>query len=296
MLGSHDPAAGASRLRRHPGATARQRPHDRHRRRCRDHDRAGARGALDGRRPVAAHLRRGARRPRPRRRAVPGGRRAPGRAAGRRRGGRPHAEHPLDAGPRRSHRAAAARRPRRGADRNAPVRTDGSGPARRRRGARAQPRARLRARRRLDGARGRGRLAVVGLAIVPSQPRYPRCNPGVAWVTRPTFERIATDRAAWRWREAVRLADPAGADAFAARASATSRPASPPPGSSASRPGSSSAEEALRDAEPVQLVVTVFGALLLADAFVVVGILVGARPPTSGATSGCSRRRASRRA
>jgi hypothetical protein len=58
-------------------------------------------------------------------------------------------------------------------------------------------------------------LPVVGTAISPSQPRYPRSNPGLAWVTRAAFERIERDRNRWTWTQAVRLSDPATAPAFA---------------------------------------------------------------------------------
>jgi putative ABC transport system permease protein len=71
--------------------------------------------------------------------------------------------------------------------------------------------------------RGSVELPVLGTAVVPSQPRYPRRNPGLAWVTRATLEEIEPDRARWRWTEALRLDDAAAAAGFTERA-ATSLP------------------------------------------------------------------------
>jgi putative ABC transport system permease protein len=125
--------------------------------------------------------------------------------------------------------------------------------------------------------RGSIDLPVLGTAVVPSQPRYPRSKPGLAWVTRATLERIEPDRARWRWSEAVRLADPSAAAAFIERAAA-GFPAT------ASRSGALSFEtwqdqrnNALGDAQGTQVIVTMFTILLLIVAFVVVGILAGAR-------------------
>jgi putative ABC transport system permease protein len=51
-------------------------------------------------------------------------------------------------------------------------------------------------------------LPVIGTAISPSQPRYPRSNPGVGWVSRATLARIVPDRDRWNWTQAIRLRDP----------------------------------------------------------------------------------------
>jgi putative ABC transport system permease protein len=125
--------------------------------------------------------------------------------------------------------------------------------------------------------RGSIDLPVLGTAVVPSQPRYPRRRPGLAWVTRATLERIEPDRARWGWSEAVRLADPTAAAAFTDRAAA-GLPAT------ASRSGplyfetwQDQRDNALGDAQGTQVIVTMFTILLLIVAFVVVGILVGAR-------------------
>jgi putative ABC transport system permease protein len=125
-----------------------------------------------------------------------------------------------------------------------------------------------------DGSIG---VPVLGTAVVPSQARYPRSNPGLAWVTRTALARVEPDRARWRWTEAVRLADPSAAAAFSDRAAARF------PGT-ASRAGAVSFEtwqaqrdNALGDAQGTQVVVTLFTILLLVVAFIVVGILVGAR-------------------
>ncbi len=122
----------------------------------------------------------------------------------------------------------------------------------------------------VTGARGSIDLPVLGTAVVPSQPRYPRRNPGLAWVTPTTLERVEPDRTLWRWTQALRLANPSAAAAFTEQAAA-------------GIPGLSfetwqvQRDFALADAQPVQVIVTTFTILLLIVAFVVVGILVGAR-------------------
>ena len=129
----------------------------------------------------------------------------------------------------------------------------------------------------LTSRRGSIEIPVLGTAVVPSQPRYPRRRPGLAWVTRATLDRIEPDRARWSWSEAVRLADPSAAAAFTERAAA-GLPAT------ASRSGplyfetwQNQRDNALGDAQGTQVIVTIFTVLLLIVAFVVVGILVGAR-------------------
>jgi ABC-type antimicrobial peptide transport system permease subunit len=132
---------------------------------------------------------------------------------------------------------------------------------------------------------GRVELPVVGTAILPSQPRYPRHNPGLAWVTRATLERIAPNRDRWIWTQAIRLKDPATTPAFAERATASMASSSPSSASSASSPPGSvlvrtwqdQREDALRDAEPIQIILTTYTIVLLVVVFAVVAILVGAR-------------------
>ena len=129
-------------------------------------------------------------------------------------------------------------------------------------------------------SRGRDRsieIPVLGTAVVPSQARYPRSKPGLTWVTRAMLGRVEPDRARWRWSEAVRVADPSAAAAFTERAAA-GLPAS------VSRSGALSFEtwqnqrdNALGDAQGTQVIVTIFTILLLIVAFVVVGVLAGAR-------------------
>jgi ABC-type lipoprotein release transport system permease subunit len=116
-------------------------------------------------------------------------------------------------------------------------------------------------------------LPVLGTAVVPSQPRYPRRNPGLAWVSRTTLERVEPDRARWRWSEAVRLADPSHAAAFTRRA-ATSLTGSE---NVFFETRQTQRDNALGDAQGTQVIVTMFTVALLIVAFVVVGILAGAR-------------------
>jgi ABC-type lipoprotein release transport system permease subunit len=120
--------------------------------------------------------------------------------------------------------------------------------------------------------RGSIDLPVLGTAVVPSQPRYPRRNPGLAWVTPATLERVEPDRTRWRWTEALRLANPSEAAAFAERAATTVRSCD-----LCFETWQDQRDYALGDAQPVQVIVTMFTILLLTVAFVIVGILVGAR-------------------
>jgi putative ABC transport system permease protein len=111
-------------------------------------------------------------------------------------------------------------------------------------------------------------LPVAGTAILPSQPRYPRSNPGLAWVTRDTLERIEPDRGRWRWIEAIRLTNPAAAPAFAASVSTLDPSA---------ETWEDQRAEALREAQPMQLILTTYTIVLLVIVFAIVAILVGAR-------------------
>ena len=124
----------------------------------------------------------------------------------------------------------------------------------------------------VTSGRGSIDLPVLGTAVVPSQPRYPRRNPGLAWVTPATLERVEPDRTRWRWTEALRLANPSAAAAFTEQAAITLRS-----GDLSFETWQVQRDYALGDAQPIQVIVTTFTILLLIVAFVVVGILVGAR-------------------
>jgi ABC-type lipoprotein release transport system permease subunit len=129
----------------------------------------------------------------------------------------------------------------------------------------------------LTTRRGSFDLPILGTAVVPSQPRYPRRNPGLAWVTRTTLERIEPDRTSWRWTEAVRLANPSRAAAFIERAAAGLSPTTLRSGPLYFESWQAQRSNALADAQPIELIVTTYTLLLLVVAFVVIGILVGAR-------------------
>ena len=129
----------------------------------------------------------------------------------------------------------------------------------------------------VTSSRGSIDLPVLGTAVVPSQPRYPRRNPGLAWVTPATLERIEPDRTRWRWTEAVRLADPSAAAAFSERAAAGLSPTTLRTGPLYFESWTEQRDNALADAQPIELIVTTYTILLLLVAFAVVGILVGAR-------------------
>jgi ABC-type lipoprotein release transport system permease subunit len=125
---------------------------------------------------------------------------------------------------------------------------------------------------RLAAAGGRIELPVLGTAISPSQPRYPRSNPGLAWVTRATLERIEPDRSRWSWDQAIRLPNAAAAPAFAASATA-----SLPAGAASVVTWEDQRAEALREAQPIGIILTTYTIVLLVVVFAVVAILVGAR-------------------
>ena len=129
----------------------------------------------------------------------------------------------------------------------------------------------------LTTERGSIELPVLGTAVVPSQPRYPRRNPGLAWITRATLERIEPDRTVWRWTQALRLANPSAAAAFTERAATVVPAATLQSGALYLESWQDQRANALADAQPIELIVTTYTILLLIVAFVVVGILVGAR-------------------
>jgi ABC-type lipoprotein release transport system permease subunit len=129
----------------------------------------------------------------------------------------------------------------------------------------------------VTGEHGSVEVPVLGTAVVPSQARYPRSKPGLAWVTRATFAQVEPDRERWRWLEAVRLADPSTAAAFTARAAAALPESASGSGNLSFEAWQDQRDAALGDAQGTQVIVTMFTVLLLVVAFVVVGILVGAR-------------------
>ncbi len=124
---------------------------------------------------------------------------------------------------------------------------------------------------RIAAAGGPVELPVLGTAILPSQPRYPRSNPGLAWVTPATLARIEPDRSRWTWTQAVRLTDASAAPAFAARAAASAS------ADDAFLTWQDQRAEALREAQPAMIILTTYTILLLVVVFAVVAILVGAR-------------------
>lgn len=120
-------------------------------------------------------------------------------------------------------------------------------------------------------------LPVVGTAVLPSQPRYPRHNPGLAWVSRAVLARVEPDPDRWRWSEAVRLSDPTAAAALVERAAAAFPDAVRRSGEVSLSTWQAQRNEALLDAQATQIILTTFALLLLFVSFAVVGILVGAR-------------------
>lgn len=123
------------------------------------------------------------------------------------------------------------------------------------------------------GARHVGQ-SVVGTAVVPSQGRYPRVNPGVAWVSPSTLRLVQPDQRDWRWVAGLRLADPDAAGAVAASILDES-----PPGTVVATTWPEQRADVLKDAQPFQLLLTMYAMILLVVAFAVATILVGARSP-----------------
>jgi putative ABC transport system permease protein len=122
---------------------------------------------------------------------------------------------------------------------------------------------------------GAVRLTVVGTAVSPSQPRYPRSNPGLGWVSRETLQRIQPAQDRWAWTQPVRLTDPAAAPAFASAAA----DALPRSGDESSTVISwqEQRDDALLDSQPITIVLGMFTILLLAVVVAVIGILTAAR-------------------
>jgi hypothetical protein len=114
---------------------------------------------------------------------------------------------------------------------------------------------------RLTGSAGDVTLSVVGTAILPSQARYPRSNPGVAWVSLPTLEQLQPDRDQWTWVQALRLADPASAGAVADSVLVGS-----PTRNVYVQTWEDQRDLALQEAAPLQLILTTYTAVLLAVA------------------------------
>jgi putative ABC transport system permease protein len=124
----------------------------------------------------------------------------------------------------------------------------------------------------LQGAGGSLQLEIDGTAVLPSRARYPRHDPGLAWVTRDTLERLVPNTSEWLWTQAVRLHRPAAADAFVASLATQFEP-----GQAVFATRESQRDEALLDSQPITLVVTAYALMLLVVVFAVVVILVGAR-------------------
>jgi ABC-type lipoprotein release transport system permease subunit len=120
-------------------------------------------------------------------------------------------------------------------------------------------------------------LAVVGTAISPSQPRYPRHNPGLGWVSRDILQRIQPDQNRWVWTQPVRLADPAAAPDFVNASVAALPMAEVQAGRIHVAGWQDQRDEALLDSQPITIVLGMFTILLLTVVFAVIGILAAAR-------------------
>jgi putative ABC transport system permease protein len=118
---------------------------------------------------------------------------------------------------------------------------------------------------------GDDELRVVGTAVLPNVARYPRSNPGVAWVDRSTFDALRAHGDLESWTVALRLADPGAAPRVAGSILAHE------PRGSSTQSWQDQRSMALMDAQPLQLILAMYTVVLLAVVFAVVAILVGAR-------------------
>jgi putative ABC transport system permease protein len=120
-------------------------------------------------------------------------------------------------------------------------------------------------------------LKVVGTAVSPSQPRYPRSNPGLAWVSRDALQRIQPDQHRWAWTQPVRLAHPAAAPQFVNAALAALPAAAGHDSGIAIVSWQEQRDAALLDSQPITVILGMFTILLLTVVFAVTGILTAAR-------------------
>jgi putative ABC transport system permease protein len=115
-------------------------------------------------------------------------------------------------------------------------------------------------------------LPVIGMAISPSQSRYPRSNPGLGWVTETSLDQIEPDRSNWHWQQAIRLADPSLATAFAGKIAAAF-----PTASFYAQTWQEQRNDALNDSSATRLILTTYTVLLLMVLYSVTAILVSER-------------------
>jgi ABC-type antimicrobial peptide transport system permease subunit len=116
------------------------------------------------------------------------------------------------------------------------------------------------------------RLPVIGIAISPSQPRYPRQTPGVGWITEDKLSQIVPDRSRWHWLQTIRLQDPESASAFAEQAAGTF-----PSKLLDFLTWQEQRAEALNDASVINIIVIAYTVLLLIVLYSITTILVGER-------------------
>jgi putative ABC transport system permease protein len=120
-------------------------------------------------------------------------------------------------------------------------------------------------------------LTVVGTAVSPSQARYPRSNPGLAWVSRDNLQRIQPDQDRWQWAQPVRLAGPEAAPEFVNTAVASLPAADAQAGEIQVISWQEQRDNALLDSQPITVILGMFTILLLTVVFAVIGILSAAR-------------------
>jgi len=125
---------------------------------------------------------------------------------------------------------------------------------------------------RLQAPSGPVDLNVVGTAISPSVSRYPRQNPGLAWVSRSTLEAVQPDSSQWNWLAPIRLVDPTLERAFADDVFRSF-----PPRTVYTITAGEQRENTLIETQPTSLILTTYTIVILLVVFTVIGILIGAR-------------------
>jgi putative ABC transport system permease protein len=121
-------------------------------------------------------------------------------------------------------------------------------------------------------ASGLATLATVGTAVIPSQSRFPRQTPGLAWVSRSDLQGIVPDQSRWRWTQSVQLKDPMAAPRVAETAALEF-----PPGEVSIETWQDQRENALRDADPIRIILSMYTLLFLIVSYALISILIGAR-------------------
>lgn len=114
-------------------------------------------------------------------------------------------------------------------------------------------------------------LVVSGIAVLSQGDAYPQSQPGIALATRETITQIQPDQAQWGSLLGVRLVDPETTVDFERRASAAAGRGI------VVRDWKEDRADAAADARSVQVIISMFGAMLLLAGGAVLAVLIGGR-------------------